>query len=138
MAEDVHTARTGYDPSDPLPEELPRFNWGAFLAAPIWGVAYGLWSGVFFLPAWAFVDNVLRGPRVFGAWTAALGWVMAAATLGLQYLYARSANRLVWHRSRGTLDLTRYARCQLWWTIGGAVTFAGMLAWIAAFVASGG
>lgn len=137
MAEDAHIA-AAYDPADPLPPELPRFNWGAFLVAPIWGVAYGLWSGVFFLPAWAFVDNVVRGPQVFGAWTAVLGWAMVAATIALQYLYARTANRLVWHRSRGTLDLGRYALHQRWWTIGGAVTFVAMAVWIAAFIASGG
>lgn len=137
MAEDTHT-RAAYDPADPLPESLPRFNWGAFLVPPIWGVAYGLWAGVFFLPAWAFVDNVIRGPEAFGGMSPALGWVMAAATLALQLAYAFTANRIVWHRSRGTLDIDRYLRHQRWWTIAGAVTVVVMGVWIALFIAGGG
>jgi hypothetical protein len=48
--------------ADP-PAPIPRFNWGAFFIPPIWGVANGQWPGVFFLPLWVFIDNMLRGPQ---------------------------------------------------------------------------
>ena len=118
-----------------VPEALPRFNWGAFLAAPVWGVAHGQWAGVFFLPAWAFVDNVVRGPRAFGVWSLVLGWGMAAATLALQVAYAANANRVAWHRSRGTLDVARYLRAERVWAIGGAIIALGMAVWIYAYIA---
>lgn len=141
MAEETHVPSAhdpaAYDPVAPPPEWLPRFNWGAFFVAPIWGVWYGLWAGVFFLPAWAFVDNVVRGPKAFGVWSTVLGWSMVAATLALQYVFARTANRALWHRTRGTLERDRYLRHQRYWAIGGAITVVAMGVWIALFIASG-
>ncbi|MDP2232926.1 MAG: hypothetical protein Q8K89_04765, partial [Actinomycetota bacterium] len=75
---------------------LPRFNWGAFLMPPIWGVAHGQWAGVFFLPAWAFVDNVVRAGRSFGAWSTVMGAAMVLATLALQVLFAMNADKIAW------------------------------------------
>lgn len=120
-----------------LPAELRRFNWGAFLIAPIWGVANGQWPGVFFLPVWAFVDNVLRGPQRFGVWQAALGWGMALVTLALQAGYALMADRLNWARSRGALDVAPYLRRQRIWAIVGVLVFLGMIVWIGVFLMRG-
>jgi hypothetical protein len=117
---------------------LPRFNWGAFLMPPIWGVAHGQWAGVFFLPAWAFVDNVLRGESAFGGWTIALGLVMALATLGLQVGFAMNANRVAWGNAQQGLTLEAYLRRQRYWAIASAVMAVGMAVWIAAFIAKYG
>ncbi|MDZ4181190.1 MAG: hypothetical protein U1E29_18465 [Coriobacteriia bacterium] len=122
----------------PVRVEIPRFNWGAFLIAPIWGMAHGQWWGVFFLPAWAFVDNMLRGPRLWGPWTTVIGIGMAAATIGLQALYAASADRLAVRRLEDREAFDRYVRQQRAWAIGGAVVFLGMVVWIALFIALGG
>lgn len=125
------------DVSRELPEGLQGFNWGAMLVPPIWGVAYGQWAGVFFLPAWAFVDNMIRGSYELGMQTSWLGWTMALATLGLQAGFARTANRIWWHRTQDHAAIERYARHQRLWAVGGVVTLAVMGVWIALFIASG-
>lgn len=117
------------------PAGLPRFNWGAFLMPPIWGVAHGQWAGVFFLPAWAFVDNVLRAERAFGVWTTVLGWVMVLATLGLQVGFAMNADRVAWRKRREGVTLETYLRRQRYWAIASAVMAVGMAVWIAAYIA---
>ncbi len=117
------------------PEGLPRFNWGAFLMPPIWGVAHGQWAGVFFLPAWAFVDNVLRAERAFGVWSVVLGVLMVLATLGLQLAFARNADRVAWRRAAGRIDLATYLRNQRRWAIGCALLAAGMAVWVYAYIA---
>ncbi|MDZ4180184.1 MAG: hypothetical protein U1E29_13295 [Coriobacteriia bacterium] len=122
----------------PVRVEISRFNWGAFLIPPIWGVAHGQWWGVFFLPAWAFVDNMLRGPRLWGPWTTVIGLGMAVATIALQALYAASADGLAVHRLGDREAFDRYVARQRAWAIGGAVVFLGMLVWIVAFIALGG
>lgn len=119
--------------ADP-PSPIPRFNWGAFLIPPIWGVANGQWPGVFFLPLWAFIDNMLRGPQPFGVWSAVMGWSIAGLTLGIQALYAANANRLAWRRVAGHMSPEQYARRQRWWAVIGAVVFAGMVVWITLFI----
>ncbi len=123
--------------SPELPSDLPGFNWAAFLVPPVWGVAYGQWAGVFFLPAWAFVDNMIRGSYELGMQTVWLGWAMAGVTLVLQAGYARTANRIWWHRTRDHEAVERYMRHQRYWAIGGAITLAVMGVWIALFIASG-
>lgn len=118
--------------------EIPRFNWGAFLVPPIWGVVHGQWWGVFFLPAWAFIDNMLRGPRIWGPWTVVIGIGMALTTIGLQVLYARSADRLAVRGIADRAAFERYLRSQRVWGVGGAVVFVVMIAWVTAFIALGG
>ena len=145
MAEDIHHTtpaekpRDGSEPlvSTELPEGLPGFNWGAFLLPPVWGVAYGQWVGVFFLPAWAFVDNMIRGSYELGLWTSWVGWGMAATTLALQAGYARTANRIWWHRTGDPAAIERYVRHQRGWVVAGVLTVAVMTVWIALFIASG-
>ena len=116
------------------PRPIPRFNWGAFLIPPIWGVANGQWPGVFFLPLWVFIDNVLRGPQPFGAWSAVAGWTLAALTAGAQALYAANANRLAWHRFADRMTPEQFARRQRIWGVAGVTTIAGMAVWITLFI----
>ena len=88
--------------------EIPKFNWGAFFVPPIWGIVNRQWWGVLFLPAWVFVDNMLRSESTLGAWTTLAGIGMAAATLALQAVYARLADSLALRRFVGIdLDLER-------------------------------
>jgi len=121
-------------PPPEYPAGLPRFNWGAFLMPPIWGVAHGQWAGVFFLPAWAFVDNVLRGESAFGGWTTILGWGMVVVTLGLQVGFALNADRVAWRKRRVDLTLEVYLRRQRYWALASAVMAVGMFAWIWAYI----
>lgn len=122
-------------PSAPGPDEaLPRFNWGAFLIPPVWGVAHGQWAGVFFLPAWAFADNVVRGPVGEGR-LRIVGWFMLAATLGLQFVYARFANRIAWAASRDRMSVEVFLRRQRRWARAGVIVSAFMLVWVVAYVA---
>lgn len=118
--------------------ECPRFNWGAFLLPPIWGVAHGQWWGVFFLPAWVFVDNMLRGPAVLGPWTIVIGAAMGGATLGLQAVYARTANVVAARRIGERAAFEVFLRRQRAWAVAGAAVIVAMIAWIAAFIAMGG
>lgn len=128
-----------YTPDSPAEEptqpELPPFNWGAFLMPPIWGVAHGQWAGVFFLPAWAFVDNVLRGERAFGVWTLVLGAGMVLATLALQFAFARNANRVAWRHADGRLTVEAFVRRQRYWAVASALLAVGMAVWIWAYIA---
>lgn len=128
------TRAPGSPAEDSAVAALPSFNWGAFLMPPIWGVAHGQWAGVFFLPAWAFVDNVLRGERVFGPGTLALGVAMALATLALQFVFARNANRVAWGRARDGLSLEVFLRRERYWAIASALLAVGMAAWIWAYI----
>jgi hypothetical protein len=121
-------------PGQPLPH-LPGFNWGAFLIPPIWGVAHGLWSGVFFLPLWAFVDSVIRSTLTMALWVRALSWLSLLVTLGFQYEFGRTANRLAWRRACRRMTLGEYVRVQRLWAVGGGLAFAGLAAWIAVFLA---
>lgn len=117
----------------PLPE-LPRFNWGAFLIPPVWGVAHGLWAGVFFLPLWAFVDNAIRGTQGRALWMQALAWGTLVGTLTFQYEYARTANRLVWRRAAERMDLEHYVRRERIWAIGGVVVVATLAGWVGTYL----
>lgn len=119
--------------ADP-PAPVPRFNWGAFFIPPIWGVANGQWPGVFFLPLWVFIDNMLRGPQPFGIWSVIAGWTVAALTIGAQALYAANANRIAWHKVAGHMSSEQFARRQRIWAIIGVLTFAGMAVWITLFM----
>ena len=127
-----HASR-GAAHTDP-PAPIKRFNWGAFLIPPIWGVANGQWPGIFFLPLWVFVDNTLQGPRPFGAWSVALGWVMAGLTVGAQALFAANANRVAWRRVAERISAEEFARRQRIWAVAGAVIFLGMAAWVTLFL----
>ena len=116
------------------PAPIPRFNWGAFFVPPIWGLAHGQWPGVFFLPLWVFIDNMLRGPQPFGVWSALIGWGIAGLTLGAQAVYAANANRIAWHRVADRMAPETFARRQRIWGLGGGVVIAGMSVWITLFI----
>lgn len=117
---------------------IPRFNWGAFLIPPVWGVAHGQWAGVFFVPLWVFVDNMVRGPRPFGVWTVLLGYSMAAVTLGCQVAFAANANRLAWSRVAGHMALDEFVRRQRIWAVAGAFGVVAIAAWIIAAISQAG
>ena len=117
----------------PLPR-FPGFNWGAFLVPPIWGVAHGMWSGVFFLPLWAFVDSVIRGTAEMAVWVRVLAWLTLAVTVGLQYEFGRTANRLAWRRACERMTLQAFARRQRLWGFGGAAAFAALVGWVGVYV----
>jgi hypothetical protein len=118
---------------EPLPA-FPGFNWGAFLIPPIWGVAHGLWAGVFFLPLWAFVDNAIRGTADAALWMRAVAWLTFAGTLAFQVEYARVANRLAWRRACDRMSLAAYVRRQHIWAAFGAVTLCVIALWIALYL----
>ncbi|HET6497686.1 MAG TPA: hypothetical protein VFH17_01330, partial [Coriobacteriia bacterium] len=104
------------------------------LIPPIWGLANGQWPGIFFLPLWVFIDNVLHGPRPFGAWSVAIGLVMAGLTVGAQALFAANANRVAWSRVGDRMSAEQYARRQRIWGIAGAFIFLGMAVWVTLFM----
>ncbi|MDF1541865.1 MAG: hypothetical protein RQ731_05260 [Anaerosomatales bacterium] len=135
MSDAPRTPDAGLDAvfADP-PPPIGRFNWGAFLIPPIWGVANGQWPGVFFLALWVFIDNVLRGPQPFGIWSTVAGAVLAGVTIGAQALYAANANRIAWYRMAGRVSPERFARRQRLWGIAGGVTIVGMGVWITLFI----
>jgi len=122
----------------PIRLEVPRFNWGAFFVPPIWGIANRQWWGVLFLPAWVFVDNMLRSESTLGAWTTVTGCGMAVATLALQAVYARLADSLALRRVQTIAEYDRYMRYRRAWAIAGGLAFVGMGVWIALFITTGG
>jgi len=117
--------------------EIPKFNWGAFFVPPIWGIVNRQWWGVLFLPAWVFVDNMLRSESTLGAWTTLAGIGMAAATLALQAVYARLADSLALRRVRTIAEYDRYMRYRRAWAVVGFLVIVGMGVWITLFILSG-
>ncbi len=111
---------------------IPRFNWGAFLIPPIWGVAHGQWAAVFFVPLWVFVDNMIRGPRPFGVWSVVVGYAMAAVTLGFQVAFALNANRFAWSRVADQISPEEFRRRQRIWGVAGLAGAVAVAAWITA------
>lgn len=90
-----------------MPEDVKRFNWGAFLLMPFWGVAYGLpsviawWSATYFLPV------ILSS--LFGAGTAVstLAFVSAAllvVTSVVKLWVGMNANTWLWKREHFRLE----------------------------------
>ncbi len=127
--------RNGESETAPAPgtPALPPFNWGAFFIPPIWGVAHGQWPAAFFLPAWVFVDNMIRTGGELTVWGKLAGWGMLVATMALQAAFARNANVVAYARVADRMSIEDYVRRQRAWAVVGAVTFVGMVAWIAAF-----
>lgn len=123
--------------TEPIRLEIPKFNWGAFFIPPVWGIANRQWWGVLFLPAWVFVDNMLRSESALGMWTTVAGCGMAAATLALQAVYARLADSLALCRVQTIAEYDRYMRYRRAWAIAGGLAFAGMGVWITLFIVSG-
>jgi len=117
--------------------EIPKFNWGAFFIPPIWGIVNRQWWGVLFLPAWVFVDNMLRSESTLGAWTTVAGGGMAVATLALQTVYARLADSLALRRVQTIAEYDRYMRYRRVWAVAGFLVVVGMGVWITLFILSG-
>ena len=85
-------------------QQLPRFNWGAFLMPPIWGPAHGIWITLLFYPLFIFLDSLIRGAasdpsalRIILAVCAAAGTLAFMVFFGFRsqlYGYLRVADRL--------------------------------------------
>ncbi|MDD6785084.1 MAG: viscotoxin-A3 [Eggerthellales bacterium] len=110
--------------------DVPRFNWGAFFMAPIWGAAHGDWPCILFYPLWIFVDNLL-----FNAWleptaiSVTLAVVTAVITAALMIGYARISSPRSAHRAADRGDtLEHYLKVEKGWAIGMAVIALAMLA----------
>lgn len=132
------TDLAGTDSETAIRLEIPRFNWAAFLIPPIWGIANRQWWGVMFLPAWVFVDNMLRAESSLGVWTVVAGIGMAGTTVILQVFYARTADALALSKVKTIAEYERYIKHRRIWRIAAVVVFLGMVAWIATFIAMGG
>ena len=103
-------------PDDGAIPELPRFNWGAFLMPPVWGVGHGSWAGVLVLPLWLFTDSAFQaayftsgtmsGSSAVTVW--AMPILMAIATVALMLWYGFRGWGLAWRRKfdRGENGLT--------------------------------
>jgi hypothetical protein len=121
----------------PLPSELNRFSWGAFLLPLFWGVAYGVW------PLVAIWAGVLVTPLMLSAFAVTPGQTPPASTVvgvsviselvrGLGLLWAgTAAYRMLWRResfrlevltgSRPRFTVERFLSRQRVWTVWGAV-----------------
>ncbi|MDH4139532.1 MAG: hypothetical protein OEV43_03070 [Coriobacteriia bacterium] len=126
---------SGLDPA--LALELPRFNWGAFFIPPLWGLAHGQWPAILFLPAWVFVDNMIRKGGTTTVWAVAIGWGMLAVTVALQAVFATHANQIGYSRVAHRMSVGEFARRERVWAAVGAATLLVMVAWIVMFLARG-
>jgi len=115
-------------PGEDLPT-MPRFNIAAFLIPPLWGVWYGQWAGVFFVPLWIFTQN---------AWEAVQGrsfawYVPAYAILVVNVLFmlffARKANGLAYRHVCKKQSLQTFLARQRIWAAAAVVFWVVVIAW---------
>lgn len=121
--------------SGEMPDELNRFNWGAFLLPVVWGVVYGSWQivGVWAL---ALMAPLLLASLVGGASSLLSNVILLSVAseiaAGVARLWAgANANRMLWRRdamrlqvltsARPRFTVERYKARQRLWTIWGAV-----------------
>ncbi|MBD2461029.1 serine/threonine protein kinase [Oscillatoria sp. FACHB-1407] len=98
-----------------LPDEVPGWNWGAFLLPGLWCINNQVWIG---LLSWS------------GFVTGMLGWLAGGFVLGVK------GNEWAW-KSRRWRSLEDFKRNQRHWAIGGIVTWGslvGLITAIAIFV----
>lgn len=111
------------DDQPPIPQEIRRWNWSAFILGPIWGISHRLWwSALGLLPVLSLI-SFLRLPPQLTITT----WVLVALVLGLK------GNELAW-RASAWESAERFLALQQRWTtmsilfaIGATVVFIVVL-----------
>lgn len=98
-------------------ERLKRFNWGAFLAAPLWNLVYGRWGwfvAVFLVNRVSKVANQYPDEPYY--------WILPLIYIGVSAASAITANKDGWRKRRdvfGTID--EFLKAQKKWVIWGIV-----------------
>lgn len=102
----------------PLPDQLDKFNWGAFFFPVLWPLFKGPagWAGFFFLIG--LVESLLGEFLPVGWWPLNVG--VLAADLAVVVWYARNANRLLWVKTPWKVDQVALLKSQRTWGIVGS------------------
>jgi hypothetical protein len=111
------------------PQQLPRFNLGAFLVPFLWGPGHGQWVGAFFLPIWLFMDSIIRsaidGPPVLKA----AATFVVVATVAFEAHFATRANGMAWRRVCDRMTVDEFVRKERWWAVAMVPLFVMFVAW---------
>lgn len=91
-----------------LPEQLRRFNWGAFFMGPVWGVTHQVWIATPLFIVWGLV--LYTRPEV------------AFIYFAFTSLLAMRANELAWKRKKWP-SIEHFRRVQRSWMLWGAVVW---------------
>lgn len=116
-----------------MPPEALRFNWGAFLLMPFWGVVYGLpvvigwWAATYFLPV---LVSLLFGDLTAASTLAFVSAVLLVVTSAVKMWVGMNANAWLWRREHFRLEVlagvaprytvSTFFQRQRKWIIGGA------------------
>jgi hypothetical protein len=119
-------------PGEELPR-LPMFNLAAFLIPPLWGLWYGQWIGVLFVPMYIFANNALELSLGKGGPWLAITIAIFAATLLFQWFFARRANGLAWRHVCAKQSVETFRRRQRVWAGVAVAIWVAVGAWIAAY-----
>lgn len=90
-----------------MPDDVRRFNWGAFLLMPFWGVAYGLpsvlawWSMTYFLP---LAVSSLVEEATAASTLAGISAVLLVITSTVKLWVGMNANTWLWRREHFRLE----------------------------------
>ncbi|MBK5211850.1 MAG: hypothetical protein JJE36_06040 [Coriobacteriia bacterium] len=120
---------------------LPKFHWGAFFMAPVWGPAYGVWAGAIIFPLWLVADSVIRsavygvGPRstVFAkVMTYGSAVLISVVTVGLMAWMGwrgwGSAWRSVYRTGASKKTFAQFKKTQYVWSALAACMFVCLIA----------
>ncbi|MDO8963733.1 MAG: hypothetical protein Q7W30_04485 [Coriobacteriia bacterium] len=107
----------------PLPQELDRFNWGAFFFPVLWPLVKGpiKWAGIVF--GLGFLINVTS--EFISPYWWPLSLMLGIGELALSIWFARNANRLLWEDRAWAVDVEPLLKSQRKWARVGIVLTVG-------------
>lgn len=95
---------------------IPKFNVGAFLCTPVWGIAHGKWIVIMLYPIWVFVDSCIRG-AVYNTspLSVTLAIIATVGTLAFSFVFARTCGPHAYLRVAHKMTVDTYLSRQRVW-----------------------
>lgn len=106
--------RPSQSENDPVPQEIQRWNWSAFILGPIWGLLHGLWWSILgFLPLLPFLSPALRPVAII-------------VLIGVMVILGLKGNEMAW-RARQWESAEKFLAVQQRWSTWSIVFAIGAL-----------